>query len=120
MKLVPRPLLNPNDFQGVHEEVDTLLAFHASKTPGKVIVRTSDMDVLVILLGMKAKHEELEIQVPYESLLMDVGQENNQRYVNVSDIFKEIENHFPGMSAAMIGIHAKTGSDFTSAFYKKK
>ena len=95
MKLVPRPLLNPNDFQGVHEEADTLLAFHASKTPGKVIVRTSDTDVLVILLGMKAKHEELEIQVPYESLLMDVGQGNNQRYVNVSDIFKEIEKKLP-------------------------
>ena len=45
---VTRPL----HLQGDHEEADTLIAFHiANITAEHVIVRASDTDVLVILIG---------------------------------------------------------------------
>ncbi len=42
----------PANLQGSHEEADTLLAFHASTATGNLVIRASDTDVLVILLGM--------------------------------------------------------------------
>ena len=43
---------HPEQLQGNHEEADTLIAFHAVNATGNVVVRTSDTDALVILLGM--------------------------------------------------------------------
>ena len=43
---------SPSYLQGDHEEADMLIAFHAANaSDGNVIVRTSDTDVLVILIG---------------------------------------------------------------------
>ena len=46
---------SPGYLQGVHEEADTLIAFHVCQQNGNVIVRASDTDVLIILLAMMAK-----------------------------------------------------------------
>ena len=40
------------DIQPIHEEAETLLALHASSVAGNAVIRASDTDVLVILLGM--------------------------------------------------------------------
>ena len=82
----------------------------------KLIVRASDTNVLIILLGMIAKHGEYEVQVQYEDILMDVGHGNNQRYVSVTNIYNEMENNCPGVSAAIVGLHTLTGTDYISAF----
>ena len=42
----------PAILQGIHEEADTLLAFHASHVTGEVVIRASDTDVLLIFIGM--------------------------------------------------------------------
>lgn len=48
----------PNHLQAEHEEADTLIAFHVSHIlEGNIIVRSSDTDVLVILLGLLGRYE---------------------------------------------------------------
>jgi hypothetical protein len=43
---------SPSHLQGDHEEADTLIAFHmANLCEEDVVVRASDTDVLVILIG---------------------------------------------------------------------
>ncbi|KAG1714730.1 Cyclic nucleotide-gated channel cone photoreceptor subunit alpha [Nymphon striatum] len=43
---------HPHNLQGTHEETDTLIAFHVNHVKDHILVRASDTDVLVILLGM--------------------------------------------------------------------
>ena len=45
----------PVEFQGKHEEADTIIAFHASKITGNMLVWSSDTDVIVILKGLVPK-----------------------------------------------------------------
>ena len=103
----------PTEFQGNHEEADTLLAFHAYKIGGRIMVRSSDTDVLIILVGLAAN-------MPGTSMIvMDFGSANNRRLINVTDISRELEKKQTGLSEALIGFHALTGCDFNSAFYRK-
>ena len=61
----------PNHLQCQHEEADTLVAFHANSiSSGNVLVRSTDMDVLIILLGLSGKSEVI-------SIIMDYGSGNN-------------------------------------------
>ena len=50
---------------------------------------------------------------------MDCGSGNNQRHIDVSSIATTLESTQKGLAAAMPGIHAFTGCDFTTAFYRK-
>ena len=45
----------PADFQGQHEEADTLIPFHTFKINGKVVIRSSDTDVVVILVALSSE-----------------------------------------------------------------
>ena len=45
----------PVEFQGVHEESDTLIAFHVHVICAKIMVRLADKDVHVILAGIATK-----------------------------------------------------------------
>ena len=103
----------PSDFQGYHEEADTLIAFHAYKVDGKIMVRPSDTDVLVILVGLAAKMAQTS------TIIMDFGSGNNRRVINVTDISRQLEEKQTGLSEALIAFHALSGCDFNSAFYGK-
>ena len=103
----------PGELQGRHEEADTLIAFHVYNISGKVIVRSSGTDVLVILVGLVPKMSESSM------IVMDFGSGNNRRLINVSDISNELEKKHSGLSEALIGFHAVTGCDFSSVFYRK-
>ena len=103
----------PSEFQGNHEEADTLMAYHAYRMGGRVIIRASDTDVLVILIALAAKMPETSM------IVMDFGSANNRRLINVTDISRELENKQNGLSEALIGFHAVTGCDFTSALCEK-
>ena len=103
----------PEEFQGVHEEADTLMAFHAHRLGGKIMVRSSDTDVLVILAGMATQ------MPPTSTIMMDYGSANNRRIINVTDISQRLEETQAGLSEALIAFHALTGCDFNSAFYGK-
>ena len=48
----------PGHFQGIHDEADRLVAFHIAQCKGNVVVRGTDTDLLIILLGMLGKHKE--------------------------------------------------------------
>ena len=45
----------PSQFQNRHEEADTLITFFVSQLTGSTLVRASDTDVLVILIGYLEK-----------------------------------------------------------------
>ena len=44
-------VLQPEIFQNNHEEANTLITFFASQPTGNILVRASNTDVLIILLG---------------------------------------------------------------------
>ena len=106
-------VVEPAEFQGKHEEADTLLAFHAYRIGGRIMVRSSDTDVLIILLGFTVRMPETS------TIMMDFGSANNRRLINVTDISRELEKKQIGLNEALIGFHALTGCDFNSAFYRK-
>lgn len=113
--LVDQPL----QFQGHHEEADTLIAYHASQLRGNLMIRASDTDVMVILLGMLGRHMTTQTVSPCSRIIMDCGSGNKRRYIDVSDIATSLEAKQKGLAAAMPGLHAFTGSDFTTSFYRK-
>lgn len=103
----------PSSFQCHHEEADTLIAFHAREiSDGNILVRSSDTDVFIILLGLCGRSTGMNI-------IMDYGSGNNRRYIDVSNVAALQENKQPGSTEALIGLHALTGCDFTSCFFRK-
>ena len=104
----------PNHLQCEHEEADTLLAFHTSSiSSGNILVRSTDTDVLIILLGLSGRSEGMNI-------ILDYGSGNHRRYIDVSNLAMVLEEKQPGVTAALIGLHALTGCDFTSCFFRKR
>ena len=97
-----------------HAEADTrtiLNMIHADQmTPGDIMIRGSDTDILVLLL-----HHLHRVK---SNVWMEVGTRSrgSVRYINVSKIAAAIG---PSMCAALPGLHAFTGSDYTSAFVRK-
>lgn len=85
----------PTYLQGHHEEADTLIAFHVANITGDVVVRASDTDVLVILIGA------LDNQQPEEratrTVIIYSGTGNKRRYINVNNIVNNLEDLKPGL-----------------------
>ncbi|KAK4318061.1 hypothetical protein Pmani_010908 [Petrolisthes manimaculis] len=109
---------SPAHLQANHEEADTLIAFHLENiTYNAVIIRASDTDVLVILIGFLGKINLKERT--RSTIIMDCGSGNSRRYINVTNIVNVLEERQPGLSRALLGYHAFTGCDFTSSFYRK-
>ena len=97
-----------------HEEADSRMVFHLSTITqrSKVIIRSMDTDVLIILLGCKANLS------PLLQIWMEVGlsSKNNLRYIQINAVYE----HFgENMCKAMPALHAFTGSDYTAAFCRK-
>ena len=109
----------PPNIQGSHHEADTLLAFHAKMSEGNLVVRASDTDVMIIMLGMINKHKEQNIPVQYGNITMDVGTGNSQRFIDINKIHDQLENHSAGLSGALFALHAFSGSDYNASFYRK-
>jgi hypothetical protein len=99
-----------------NEEADTLITFHAANTTGDIIVRATDTDVLIILLGYLGRmRPEMRSMI---NIIMDCGMGNNRRYININHIAEKLEVKAPGLAAAMPGYHCFTGCDYTSSFYR--
>ena len=106
-------IIQPSHRQGYHEEADTLIAYHAKNiSTGHIVVRSTDTDVLIVLLGLTQRTGSINI-------IMDYGSGNNWRYINVSEITDVLERKHPGLTEALLGLHALTGCDFTPCFYRK-
>ena len=95
-----------------HEEADTKIAFLAcqQKENSTVTIRTSDTDILVIML---ANMEHLQATV---EIWMDLGIGNARRYIDVSALYNKLG---PKISKALPGLHAFTGCDFNPALYRR-
>ena len=107
----------PEVLQGDHEEADTLIGFHASHTNGTLLIRASDTDVLIIILGMLGRNKRDGI--PMKTIIMDCCSGNQRRYLNVTAIAATLEEKQAGLAAALPGLHAFTGCDFTASFFRK-
>lgn len=91
----------PKVFQGYHEEADTLMAFHSYKISGKMMIRSSDTNVLIILTGLVTKMLETLV------IMMDFGSANNRRVVNATGIAKQLVEKQVSLSEAVMGFHAQ-------------
>ena len=109
-------VVKPAYLQGDHEEADTLIAFHAVNICSNIVVRASDTDVLIILIGMLG-HQSPDERAKRD-IIMDCGMGNNRRFISVTNIVSNLETVKCGLSRAMPGYHAFTGCDFTAAFYR--
>ena len=52
-------------------------------------------------------------------LILDYGSGNHRRYIGVSELAAVLEEEQPGLTEVLIGLHALTGCDFTSCFFRK-
>jgi len=101
-----------NELAANHDEADTRIALHVKSidTDGAnhIVIQASDTDVAIILLFHSAKFGA--------RIWMDAGTGNKRRYVAINAITASLGRD---MCAALPGLHAFTGSDFTSAFVRK-
>ena len=103
-----------------HEEADTRIIFHLHQIitqmpQHSVSVRSNDTDVLVLLLYHVACDSRAENK---PRVWMDVGlsSTNTRRYINISNM---VQHMSPASLDALPGLHAFTGTDFTSSFMNK-
>lgn len=100
-----------------HEEADTRLVYHLDKitqaSPSlNVSVRSNDTDVLVLLLCYASSVHDCP------NVWMDVGlsSNNSRRYISIPSLVHHLG---PNVLQALPGLHAFTGTDFTSSFMSK-
>ena len=104
----------PSNLRSAHEKADTLIAFHVKKIyGGNVLVRSSDTNVLILLLGLVGKSNDL-------SVIIDYGHGNHRRYINVSHLVVCLEEKQSGITDALIGLHALTGCGFYIILLQKR
>ena len=93
-------IVKPNHLQCQHEEADTLLAFQANRiSSGNILVRSTDTNFLIILLGLSGWSEGINI-------ILDYGSGNHQRYIGVSKLAAIVEEKKPGITDTLIKFHA--------------
>lgn len=98
-----------------HEEADTKIIYHVCnfkelEPPYNVLIRCSDTDILVIMLGnMNFLQKEVEVW-------MDVGVGKSQRNINVSKLYESLGTK---VCDSLPAFHALTGCDFNPAFFRK-
>ena len=107
----------PVHLQGQHEEADTLFAYHSISLMGNLLIRACDTDIVIILITMLAHATQQSRQNKH--IYMDCGTGNNRRLIDISKLFQLLEEKQDNLTKALAGIHAFTGCDFTSAFYRK-
>lgn len=96
------------------EEADTRIILHClhiatqSSDDSSIIVRSPDTDVFMLLLRFAS-----QVTMP---LCMDTGTGDKRRLINVKSIAQELG---PSWCSALLGLHAYTGCDSTSAFVRK-
>ena len=68
---------------------------------------------------MIGRHLTSQRPTAYSCIIIDCGSVNCRRHIDVISIANALEAEQKGLAAAMPGLHAFTGSDFTIAFYMK-
>ena len=95
-----------------HEEADSRLVLHAmdaaDKEQGPVCISSPDTDVFILLI-----HYYSEIMC---SVLFETGTGDKRQMIDVGNVYSKIGHE---SAKALLGIHATTGCDSTSAFVRK-
>ena len=68
---------------------------------------------------MLGRHLTNQRPTAYSCIIMNCGLWNSRRHIDVRRIANALEAKQKGLAAAMPGHHTFTGSDFTTAFYRK-
>ena len=103
-----------NELFSSQEEADTRIILHAiyhsesALTEESIIVRSSDTDVLLLLLYFSSRIGR--------DIYLDVGVGNNRRLLPITSMATDLG---PGMCEIYLGLHAFTGCDSTSSFVTK-
>ena len=94
------------------EEADTKIALHIKhatlKNPGPVVVRSHsrDTDIPVLLIALFADTDQ--------TIYLDNGHGNHRKVLDLESCKMTIP-----MKKALLGLHAFTGNDYVSAFFKR-
>lgn len=104
------------DYICYHEEADTRIVFHAhkAKSGSRILIKASDTDVLIILLGNMHKLSELTIFLATSANKKQPNQHLD--CINCIDLALKLG---PKLCKSLPAFHAFTGSDYTAAFYNK-
>ena len=89
-----------------HEEADTRLVLHAAKQDTGVVIVSKDTDVLVLLIWAFSKH-----QIAYKWFF----QFEREKFVEIGSICRSLGQR---VCSSLPAIHAISGCDTTSYFYK--
>jgi len=100
----------------LHEEADTRMIFHLCSilsSQQTIAVRIADTDVFILLLYHVSHQQNCTSEV-----CMDVGlsTNNTRRYISISSLEYDLEQ---SVIDALPGLHAFSGSDYTSSFMNK-
>lgn len=100
----------------LHEEADTRIIFHISKIHdgAKILVKATDTDILIILLGNIHKFANLQIWLANSTSKKTTNQD--QACINCTKLSVELG---PTLCLALPAFHAFTGCDYTAAFFNK-
>lgn len=97
----------------LHEEADSKITYHVCNISeeANIVVRGSDTDILVIMLGNMHKLKNSSSHV-----WMQMGTANNERIIDISKIYE----HLGKLTCkSLLGFHAFTGCDHNPAFFNK-
>lgn len=101
------------DFTCHHEEVDTRIIFHISKLKvnSNIMIKASDTDILIILLGNIHKFPHLRIWMSSTTF-----RKNGPNCISCTNLANVLGAE---VCRALPAFHAYTGCDYTAAFYQK-
>lgn len=97
-----------------HYEADTRIILHVlseAKQYKKILVRSVDTDILLLLLHYYTTSSTLNMC----KLFIELGRSNTKRYISITDLSKKLGRN---VCTSLLSMHALTGCDTTSAFYK--
>ena len=102
-------LMDVRFFKAAHEEADTCLILHCTKSSlDTIVVSARDTDVLLLLIA-HATH------ISCTNLWMMSGTAAKRKYYNIKAIYKNLPT---GSADALLPFYAITGCDTTSFIYK--
>ena len=77
--------------------------------------------MIILLVDMQLSQKVLNSRLSWIRIktISDYGSVNHRRYVALSKIAAILNEKQPGPTEALLGMHALTGCDFTSCFFRK-
>ena len=96
-----------------HEEADTRMIFHISKSKqnSRIMVKATDTDVLILLLGHMQNFLNLKVW-----MAGTVGRKLDQDCVDCTALAEALK---PLLCSALLGFHALIGCHYTAAFFRR-